>query len=116
MNPTRSQHTHQTTIRFGEELWLRLEEAAAHREVSVAHYVREAARDRLESETFSSASAPARAVRVEVEEARQHSLGEAESSAALWEQGRLARERARRLRDEARDSRDRLRSMLATGQ
>jgi predicted DNA-binding protein len=38
---------HQTTIRFGHELWEELETAAEEGGVSVAQYVREAAIERL---------------------------------------------------------------------
>jgi hypothetical protein len=40
--------SHQTTIRFTAELWAELEDAAAGLDVSVAQYVRDAARARLD--------------------------------------------------------------------
>jgi hypothetical protein len=96
---------HQTTIRFTDELWARLEKAADDLDVSVAHYVRDAARARLEApgRADSARNDPATAARKRSADIRQNSLNEAESSAALWEQGRLARERARILRAEARE-------------
>jgi predicted DNA-binding protein len=99
-----AKQTHQTTLRFSEELWRRLERAAEELDISVAQYVRDAARARL-AQDGRARSELGEELRVEAENARQHALGEAESSAALWEQGRLARERARVLRDEARSRR-----------
>jgi predicted DNA-binding protein len=93
-------NTHQTTIRFTEELWIALEHAAERRGVSVAQYIREAARARLGDEAGNPTPLAA-----EAEMAREHSLQEAESSAALWEQGRLARDRAQMLREEAQQRR-----------
>jgi hypothetical protein len=97
-------NTHQTTIRFTEELWIALEQAAERRGVSVAQYVREAARARLGEETRATPPLIA-----ETEAAREHSFQQAESSAALWQQGRLARERAQLLREQAKQHRRRVR-------
>jgi hypothetical protein len=100
--------SHQTTLRFTDELWRGLERAAADMGVSVAHYVREAARARLSREGYAplrSGDAARDGVWLAAEKVKEQSLGEAESSAALWEQGRVARERARMLRDEARKRR-----------
>ena len=91
--------THQTTIRFTDELWARLELAAAQLDVSVAQYLRDAARARLDN--LPAPAGAAMAARERSLEARQQSVDEAESSAALWEQGRLARERAQLLRAES---------------
>jgi predicted DNA-binding protein len=96
-------NSHQTTIRFTEEMWSALEQAADRHGISVAHYVRDAARARLDDETVS-------ATKWAVEELRrrdaiEHSVEQAESTAALWQQGRLARERAQMLRAEARQQR-----------
>jgi predicted DNA-binding protein len=97
-----SRKSHQTTIRFTDELWARLEAAALELDISVAQYLRDAARTRLDAAlpereaTKHAATAQARS-----DEVRQQSLDEAESSAALWEQGRLARERAQMLRAES---------------
>jgi predicted DNA-binding ribbon-helix-helix protein len=97
---------HQTTIRFTEEMWRSLEKAAAAREVSVAQYVRDAARARLieEHESVPVEAHGAAWLRA-AEQVREKALDQAESYAALWEQGRAARERARMLRDEAREKR-----------
>jgi hypothetical protein len=105
-----SRKSHQTTIRFTAALWAQLEVAAAGLDGSVAQFVRDAARARLDGPPVARASAqePAIAARERSAEAAQRSLDEAESSAALWEQGRLARERARILREESR-TRQRLR-------
>lgn len=105
-----SRKSHQTTIRFTAELWAQLEEAAAGLDVSVAHYIRDAARARLEEAPAHPAGyQPAIAARNRSSEAKLKAFDEAESSAALWEQGRLVRERARVLRDEARSEQARSR-------
>lgn len=96
---------HQTTLRFSTEMWRQLTDAAAALDVSVAQYVRDAARTRLEHE--SRVAPVARGVREQADMAKDESLRHAESSAALWEQGRLARQRAQALREEARARRDR---------
>jgi hypothetical protein len=90
---------HQTTLRFTAEMWAELGDAAAALDVSVAQYVRDAARIRLDED--SRAVAEARRVREEAARAPGESRQKAESSAALWEQGRLARQRAQTLREEA---------------
>ncbi|HET8673323.1 MAG TPA: hypothetical protein VFL87_06795 [Thermoleophilaceae bacterium] len=110
---------HQTTLRFTAEMWDELVAAASALDVSVAQYVRDAARVRLERDAARvrlehDARAPSRpkrnrdegaaareVSREEAANAREVSLGEAESTAAVWEQGRLARERARLIRQEA---------------
>jgi hypothetical protein len=92
---TRQPKAHQTTIRFSRDQWEQLERAASDRDVSVAQYVRDAARERLDRDGRTH----------HVVEARESMLAQAESGAALWEQGRLTRERARRLRDESRAQR-----------
>lgn len=52
---------HQTTIRFGHELWDTLELAAENGGVSVAQYVREAAIERLaRSGAFGDGGSPSR--------------------------------------------------------
>lgn len=98
MEPSRK--SHQTTIRFTDELWARLEAAALELDVSVAQYLRDAARARLDAALPEQLQATSQAAtaRARSDEVRQQSFDEAESSAALWEQGRLARERARILR------------------
>lgn len=93
--------SHQTTIRFTADLWAQLELAAADLDVSVAQYLRDAARARLDGRF--GAPSPAAAARERSIDARQQAVDEAESSAALWEQGRLARQRARLLRAESRE-------------
>jgi hypothetical protein len=105
-----SRKSHQTTIRFTSELWARLETAALELDISVAQYLRDAARARLDTALpeQSRDTGQAATARARTNEVRQQSLDEAESSAALWEQGRLARERARVLRAESRE-RQRLR-------
>ena len=109
---------HQTTVRFGSDVWATLEEEAARIGVSVAQYIREAAVARLAyglvrgaGSTASYAewgqSEPSAHTRQEV--ALEHSHDALSSSEALWAQGKLARERASELREQLADQRrDRL--------
>jgi hypothetical protein len=90
-------------MRFSSSMWRQLTAAAAWVDVSVAQYVREAARMRLEADAHSD---ELEQVRQDALRAQDASLAEAESSAALWEQGRLARERARMLRQQTREQRE----------
>lgn len=101
--------SHQTTIRFTEEMWIALEHAAARRGVSVAQFVRDAARAGLgeEDDLPDIQLAASDAMEVQRHGAVERTLDNAESTAALWEQGRLARERAKLLRDEAKKQRSR---------
>jgi predicted DNA-binding protein len=96
-------NSHQTTIRFTEEMWSALEHAAHRLGISVAHYVRDAARARLDDENQRMTSSAVEALRQR--DAFERSLEGAEGSAALWQQGRLARERAQMLRAESRKQR-----------
>lgn len=95
---------HQTTLRFTTEMWEQLTVAAAALDVSVAQYVRDAARTRLEQESHRARRSGE--VREESAKAKDRSLAEAESSLALWEQGRLARQRAQALREDSRVRRE----------
>jgi hypothetical protein len=83
---------HQTTVRFGSDLWDALDVECEQLGVSVAQYVREAALARLMysagargDDRFESAIATAQA--------------QAADSAALEAQGRQARRHSRELRD-----------------
>lgn len=84
-------------------MWVELEIAAARTGVSVAQYVREAARARLGEERQKlPPQVPEDVVRdIERRTVVEHSFEHVENSAALWEQGRLARERAKLLRAES---------------
>jgi hypothetical protein len=84
-------------------MWVELEIAAARTGVSVAQYVREAARARLGEERQKlPPQAPGDVIReIERRTVVEHSFEHAENSAALWEQGRLARARAKLLRAES---------------
>lgn len=99
---------HQTTVRFGTELWRALEQEAGALGVSVAHYVREAALARLAysagrrgdvafDEALGGAAAGGPAVRVSLRAAQ----AESEGTFAVAEQSRQARARAERLRADA---------------
>ena len=118
---------HQTTVRFGADLWQALEKECAQLGVSVAQYLREAALTRLvyaagrrgdvEFEAALEVVAGTRALPTpeepvvaqarELRNVQERSRAEFAESAALAAQGRLARERARMLR--ARSERHRLR-------
>jgi hypothetical protein len=114
---------HQTTVRFGADLWEALEHECTRLGVSVAQYLREAALTRLvyaagrrgddefelaldvatgtdgvraaqDVAELEDVGAPARSATTAHERAHR----EAAESAALATQGRLARQRARELR------------------
>lgn len=126
---------HQTTVRFGADLWEALERECELTGVSVAQYVREAALTRLvygagrrgddefelalelatggspgtewePVEPVNQPSAQARpASRSQAHEAQARAADEQSQAAALAAQGRLARARARELRARAKDLR-----------
>jgi predicted DNA-binding protein len=94
--------SHQTTIRFSEEQWQQLEAAANTLEMSVAQYIREAARARLDGTLATEARAdPRQTLDSEAEAAKVASRDRVQDSSALWEQGRQARVRAAELREES---------------
>src|SRR4051812_31110603 len=101
MAPTRTK-MHQTTVRFGADLWAQLEREAASTGVSAAQYVREATLSRLtysaaqRGEGFGAGAASASAA------ARADAAERQSDSSAVWAQARLARERARSVRKAAR--------------
>jgi hypothetical protein len=88
---------HQTTVRFGTDLWRALEREAAKVGVSAAQFVREAAVARLAQTAAQADSEPD----VRAEMARADAKETFKDSAAVWSQSRQARLRARQLRDEA---------------
>jgi hypothetical protein len=106
---------HQTTVRFGTDLWEEIDREAAALGVSVAQFVREAALARLmylagrrgdrayERALELSEGEPGAAETPEVA-ALQGTFGRSASgmadSAALWAQGQQARRRAHQLRDQ----------------
>ena len=103
---------HQTTVRFGADLWRALEEECSGLGISVAQFVREAALARLMyvagkrgdadyDLALDSSGATAPEPKIKVDLALDQSLSHMSESAALWAQGRLARQRAQELRDEA---------------
>jgi hypothetical protein len=95
---------HQTTVRFGTDLWASLEREAARLGISAAQYIRDATLTRLaytegfhegrETESLAWA-APRR------DELEQNVVIELDSALAVRKQGQLARGRARRAREEA---------------
>lgn len=101
---------HQTTVRFGHDLWAVLEQEADRLGVSAAQYIRDATLTRL---AYASAlRRDAVASREAFEWAAQAPLSERvkaqlDSSAALQAQGELARSKAERLRAEAEQIRER---------
>lgn len=110
--PTRRMH--QTTVRFGSELWQELERESALMGVSIAQYIREAALARLihaeaerggqefglALEIATEDEQPPPNGQLEAAQAVARAESEAGSAAALWAQGRQARLRARQLRED----------------
>ena len=120
---------HQTTVRFGPDLWEALERECDILGVSVAQYLREAAltrlvyaagrrgddefelaldlatgvRDEAVAERTEPAERPSREWTAREAQARAHE--EQSQSAALAAQGQLARARARKLRERAHELR-----------
>jgi hypothetical protein len=99
---------HQTTVRFGADLWAELEQEAASSGVSAAQYVREATLSRL---AYSAAQRgerfglrPATAPPVGASAVQAEASERLSDSSAVWAQARLARERARSVRRSARDA------------
>ena len=117
---------HQTTVRFGTDLWEALEAECARLGVSVAQYLREAALTRLvyaagrrgddefelalelatgraqspepdDGGELELAAAPGRSAHV----AQEHAFRKWSETAAVLAQGELARERSRALRQRA---------------
>jgi hypothetical protein len=115
---------HQTTVRFGSDLWAALEEESRAVGVSVAQYVREAALARLAytagrrgdpmpavateaehhipegAEAGPEVEAPRSTVEAVAQGTREDSSDKLEGSSALWAQSRQARKRARELREQ----------------
>jgi hypothetical protein len=105
-------HMHQTTVRFGRDLWEVLEREADRLGVSAAQYIRDATLARLayaaasrpeaiasrEAFEWAGVAQPATPGRAPLEERVKAQL---ESAAALQAQGKLARDKAERLRVEA---------------
>jgi hypothetical protein len=101
---------HQTTVRFGVDLWDSLERECERLGVSVAQYVRDSALSRLSYAAGQRGDAgpyavPACGLAPALSEpadpslpARTESLAEVEDSSALWAQARQARRRAQELR------------------
>jgi hypothetical protein len=114
---------HQTTVRFGPDLWEALEEECSELGVSVAQFVREAALTRLvylagrrgepdyeralelSGARMPETSAPPGTSAPSELEALADTLdgggGEMSDSAARWARGRDAQRRERRARDDA---------------
>jgi hypothetical protein len=112
---------HQTTVRFGSDLWEALEEESSELGVSVAQFVREAALARLmylagrrgdadheRALEFASPATPepdpvptTPSEPDPVVSLLSRSDEEISAASALWAQGRQARRRARELRDES---------------
>jgi hypothetical protein len=117
---------HQTTVRFGADLWSAVEQEAAALGVSTAQYVRDAALARLaftrgvehgrdeESVSWLDLAAveeqPESSLTTAARRSAEHARAQLTSSEAVRAQGRLARDRAKRLRAEA----DNLRHTSAT--
>jgi hypothetical protein len=96
---------HQTTVRFGDDLWAALEQEASRLGVSVAQYVRDAALARL---SYTAGFHDGHGHAAEMfwpgggnTELTRRVVSELDSADALRAQGELARERARVARVEA---------------
>ena len=102
---------HQTTIRFSSDNWAVLELEAAALGVSAAQFIREATLMRImytagrrggrEMDEALKKAAGHEPFLERQGRAIEHAHEELESSEALWSQGRMARERARLLREES---------------
>jgi hypothetical protein len=118
---------HQTTVRFGGDLWEALEEESSELGVSVAQFVREAALARLiylagrrGDDAFEAARALAGAPMPAFPEAggltdgrlsgaekvNERARGALAEASALWAQGQQARRRAVQLREQISRRRD----------
>jgi hypothetical protein len=102
---------HQTTVRFGAELWADLEREAARGGVSVAQYVREAATARLAhaaarrgAAQFDPPPGPVQSI-PEAMVAQERSRWTIEGSSAVLHQSARARARAAELRRLSREAR-----------
>jgi hypothetical protein len=111
-------HMHQTTVRFGRDLWEVLEQEAERLGVSAAQYVRDSTLARLAYTAALNDEAEASREAFEwADEAPLTDGGRApleervraqlDSAAALQAQGKLARDKAERLRVEAEELRKR---------
>jgi hypothetical protein len=112
--------SHQTTIRFSEDLWERLQRAAGELDMSAAQYIREATRARLDvpqppQARMSKDDPAATPLSDETHAARSEAQERVQDSSALWEQGRQARLRATQLRDESVRQRERHGALSADG-
>jgi len=96
-----SPKSHQTTIRFSVQLWRQLEEAAADLDVSVAQYLRDAARARLEGAAAARHDELPVELERELDSARTAARERVQDSRAVWQQARQARLRAAEVRADA---------------
>jgi hypothetical protein len=112
---------HQTTVRFGPDLWEALEQECRRLGVSAAHYLREAALARLAytagrhrepdyEEAFETAGV-ATGKRETREEALETAAEQALAATALSAQSQLALRRAREVREQSAELRRRRREM-----
>ena len=101
---------HQTTVRFGGELWRELVSEADRCGISVAQYVREAAVARLARSGISRGGESAERITASTLRAlRDQHVSTLDSSNAVITQSALAQDRARLLRREAETTRQRSR-------
>lgn len=101
---------HQTTVRFGKDLWAVLEQEAERLGVSAAQYIREATLARLvHAGAVQQQAGAARGAFAWAGEAplTERVESELESASAVHAQSRMARAKARRLRAEAKAIRER---------
>jgi hypothetical protein len=117
--PTTKRRMHQTTVRFGKDLWDALEAEAEASGVSVAQFIREAAVARLGyaaarrgdldwERTMGALGAPAVSIEAAIDAAGFRSRAEQDESDAVRAQSRQARAHAQALREERLALRERL--------
>ncbi len=96
---------HQTTVRFGDDLWGALAAEARRTGVSIAQYVRDAALSRL---SYDAGQSNEFVPEPEAVGARERAATETSEAGALHAQSRLARKRAAELRARAETTRAKL--------
>jgi len=93
---------HQTTVRFSADLWAQLEHEAQRLGISAAHYVRDSTLARLAYTAGQRGDHPYGGQEEANSSRRATPADNLEESAAVWEQARLARARAKTVRTDAR--------------
>lgn len=99
---------HQTTVRFGADLWADVEREAGRVGVSAAQFIRDATLARIAYSAGAAGDPGAGSSRQADGTPRLRAVQDARErisdSEAVWAQARLAREQARRIRDGSRSA------------